>query len=387
MRLLTRKASQAPGASVAQVDRVASVGIGVLVAVRLAFAREDFSYDYVWYLGYLRVLTDYRLAELMDSFRDFAPFVSVGSSTFEVGFVAVAKVWTLLTPDATLAYAGIAASAVAIRIYSMRALACPWYWIALSQIYAITVLDANAVRAGLAVSVLCLGLVFVHRGRSLLGLTIVLAAGLLHLQALLFGVPFLVVYAFAARAGTSRVGSLGLGAAALAVSITGLFALPSLDIARLAPYLGEASLAGGFNVTSLLAASVISLCFVLRPSASYVAETLDAAAERRFWLAAISAVVPSFVLFVANPDAGALGDRAWQFSFVTLLAVVWTPWADRKVKIGLNTLLFLLLLVSVVNVTVRYPLSNFFDFILPHQFIIPLYRDLVGLSRALLLTG
>lgn len=335
-----------------------------VIGFRMMFAEEDFSYDYSAYIYYFDLLGDYSFFDVLQHAGELFPYVVLPHAPiFEFGFVVIAKFLQSIVVNSTATYAVIAALSVGARSFVMRRLGCSWPWIVLSQLYTVTLLEANAIRVGMAVTVVLYGLYCIIAGRRRLGWALMCLALAVHLQAILFVLPFAAVWPLRRWLERSRGMLLAMlasmAAAIILVMSTGLLASHE----KLADYTNNQSSSGGITTISVSALIFLLFALFLQPIRRNSGYDED---NRLVWIAACVAIAPSLVLYIAVTNIAAVGDRAWQFSFVVLAALVQINWITRNKKALAGTLLMCVALISTVNVTLRYPLSNMFDFILPH---------------------
>ncbi len=345
-------------------DMIGALLFGALLGLRLLFANEDFSYDYAAYLYYFELLSDYSFLDVMERVGDLFPYVLLPRAPiFEFGFVLMAKAIQLLVVTPTATYAALAAMSLGLRAYVMRRLGCSWIWIFLSQIYVVTLLEANAIRVGMAVTIVLYGLYAILIGRSRLGWAVLFLSLAIHLQALLFVLPFLAVWPLRRKLEQSRPMLLAL-AVAMAVMIIGVMSTGLLaGHEKLSDYTVKESSSGGLTIISVSALIFLVCALFMQPNRRLVSHEKS---SRLMWISISMAIVPSVVIYTAITSIAVIGDRAWQFSFVIFASLIYTNWTSKKQKTRAAAVLTVLALISAVNVTLRYPLSNLFDFVLPH---------------------
>lgn len=346
------------------VDVLGSVLFGLALAFRLMFAEEDFSYDYSAYIYYFDLLSDYSFLDVLQHAGELFPYVVLPRAPiFEFGFVLIAKAVQIIVFTSTATYAAIAGLSLGSRAYVMRKLGCSWLWILLSQLYVVTLLEANAIRVGVAVTVVLYGLYYLLSGHKRLGWTILFLSLAVHLQSVLFVFPFAAIWPFRKKLERSRATLLAL-VAFMAVMIIGVMSTGLLaGHEKLSDYTAKESSSGGLTIISVSAAVFLVCALFFRPDRKVLRHDPE---SRLLWMAASVAIVPSVVLYTAVTSIAAIGDRAWQFSFVIFAALVHTNWINRNKKILAGSVLTALALIAAVNVLLRYPLSNLFDFVLPH---------------------
>lgn len=342
-------------------------------------AGDDFSYDFGNYIAYFERLRDLSLDDLWAQLQAFFPYPYVlvpPAGFFEIGFVGL--VWGLLNTglDGETTYAVVGTASIVLRVLLLRALGLRWLTIALATVYSVTLLEANAIRLGCALTA-TVGTLYAWRsGRWSTGAALLTLAVSFHLQALAYAVPLVV--AFVCWPLMQR--HQAWRALALASTLTAALAVvyaPSLtQFGKLNEYAETAAASVGVNaasLTGLLALALASALFMAIPPTG----DPRLLRERRLWAATHIAALPALVLVLLATALGPLGDRVWQFAFMGAVAAL--PLARQSVGVQRHSLhyqiyagaLHLSLAVSVVNVTLRYPLSNFFVPFLPYTLISP----------------
>lgn len=346
--------------------------IAYLAFLSFSHARENFSYDYKFYIQYFENIRDLSFGDVVWLLDGRAPYIYVRvepTGLLEVGFVLLVRAFFTLSGSPELVYAWIATLSLMLRIYVMRLLGIGWIWILVINIYAVTLLEANALRAGCSLTLLVGACAFFLRGTSVLGGALLVLAVLFHIQAaFVVGVIFCVRMALggSARAGTVAVLAFGLGFSGILVG--GL--LSFMEFSKFSDYQGKVVQSVGLNSISLTGAVFTS--YVLGWMIAYREEMIERLGREDSMLTPIIlSAVPALSALMFATSLGAIGDRLWQFSFV-ILSVFYLR-AEKRYDFGGvgGFLLFLCLFVSTVNVIFRYPLSNFFYPVLPYIDIVP----------------
>ncbi|MCY1438313.1 hypothetical protein D9M71_545070 [compost metagenome] len=94
-------------------------------------------------------------------------------------------------------------------------------------------------------------------------------------------------------------------------------------------------------------------------------------AEGRVLLPFLISSIPALSALVFATSLGAIGDRLWQFSFVVFSIFMLRASIRDDFRYILYLLLLLCLLISNINILIRYPLSNFLYPLVPYIDIIP----------------
>jgi hypothetical protein len=365
-----KQASRVLGAS----EWAAAMILAAWSAAAFLGAGDDFSYDYGSYIAYLDNLSAFGADDLWAQILAFLPYPYVlipPAGFFEVGFALL--LWGLMTAGMTAAaaYALVGATSIAIRLLLLRAFGVDWFRSALITIYSVTLFEANAIRLGCALTAGLAALFALRKGRLLVASLLLLLAASFHLQALAFALPVLaayLLYRWMERSTALRVVALGSVAAA---SILLSVAPGIVDFAKLNEYADLPASAVGLNAVSIAALVVMATAaipFVLHRRQP----TLSLRQDGRLWASIYMASIPAVAALLLATKMGPLGDRLWQFAFVNVI-VAGPLLGKLRLSAGLaacvrlsSLALTLCLLIAVVNVTVRYPLSNFFAPLIPH---------------------
>jgi EpsG family len=347
--------------------------IGALVFLRLMVARpESFSYDFINYLTYFRLMRDAEWASIFELFPSTMPYVGIpGGGLFEIGFVLLAKVVLIIfSPDAT--YALLASLSVIFRTILMRGFQLEWKWIIPTQVYAITLFEANALRAGLALTLTLWVLMLIRRGKFLGALGAGLLAMSQHVQVLLFLIPFALAKITPCTLLRLRwFGFVVFTFLCLGVSMVDKL-IGGIGYVKLDDYMNQVSAAVGVNMTSM-----VSLVFICMALVFISKESLDGNpglqdVDKNVWIFSLYAALPSIALFIFGVKFSALSDRAWQFALIIIITQSKSMVEGFAGLLVRENILFILLPMLLLNTLIRYPLSNFFFPFLPYNKIMPL---------------
>jgi len=359
---------------------IASVGLWSWIA--FVGGGDNFSYDYGNYIAYFERMRDLGADDLWAQLQAFFPYPYVlvpPAGFFEIGFVGVT--WSLLIAGlgAETVYALVGTASIVLRLVLLRALGLGWMTVALVTIYSVTLFEANAIRLGCALTATVAALWAWRRGRVLAGILLLVLAALMHLQTLAFTLPFAVAMVCAPLLRRHRAWRLAAVAITMAGAL-GVILAPSLsDFGKLGEYADIAAGSVGLNLASVSGALALALgswVFVQRFGAR---GPLSGAAghDADLWSAVHIAALPAVVLVLLAVSLGALGDRVWQFAFMAAIAALplgraCARTAGRRLPVmAYDLTLHMGLAIAVVNVTLRYPLSNFFAPLLPFVPISP----------------
>lgn len=360
-----------------RVDYVLVALIGLVSYFVFTSADKNFSYDYNAYIYYFNELTYLNFSELMLNALDQLPYPYVSlppSGLFEIGFASLAWFTITLSGSASMTYAVIGATSIAVRTWLLRRMGVHWGWLLLINVFCITLFEANALRLGCAFTLFLLGVSLVLQRRSALVVSIVfLFACLFHLQIAVEVFFFLLVFygyklLLCSQTRLFMLIVLFVAFGAFAVLIIEQFGPSKLDV-----HVGQISESGGINIASslgiLIWASIFFHIFWIQKS-TYLAKISKL--DSRVWIAVVLAGVPALILYAFITNIGAIGERFWQVAFMSLASISFAGVWRQRIHRYQALLVCALLMAVAVNVLFRYPLSNFFYPLVPYTFIVPL---------------
>lgn len=126
------------------------------------FAEPKISLDYGAYFNFLNKLSSFTMSEITNNLLENFPYIvddtlAIGQSNWELGFVVLAYPLTILF-GSQITYALIASFSIALKFFAFNRLNINLIIIICLLIVSITLFEANALRAGLALSVYLFGL-------------------------------------------------------------------------------------------------------------------------------------------------------------------------------------------------------------------------------------
>jgi hypothetical protein len=323
-------------------------------------ADYTFSYDYQAYLKIFSRISEFSAFNLF--VRNFSfPYVSVpGIVTIEFGFAALIKFLSSLGATPEMGVASVASFSLALRVWVMRSLGVPLIWVLLTNMYAVTLLEANALRFGLAASILLLGLRNLYLRHLISAAIAFFSAVFIHIQVLFFIVPFIVFYMFSFAINKSKSGFIAAIAAICIFEVIAVRFIPMINNEKIQDYvaLGSSSSAG-LTLTSFTA--IVVFVIISR----FLRHGANRSREENFFSVIISSAVPSLILLVALTEISVIGDRTWQLAFIVIVSFFFIQWCDEIGKKLPSAGLFCLVMISVYNVVFQYRLSNVFSPPLP----------------------
>ena len=341
------------------VHAIAITSVISIAFFLLAIARNDISFDYIAYYYFFESLNDLTFEELLTDRFTFPYIITNGLTSFEFGFAVISKIFTSIFIKPELTYAAMASLSIGLRVHIMRKLMAPWFWIIIVNIYAITLFEANALRLGLASSLIIYGLYTYAQNKKLKAYLIILSSVAIHLQVLIFLVPLYFSWVTKNLIQISKFAKIfvltcfGFSALAFAELI------PSIENTKILEYLNRGqSGSSGVTLTSVLAILFIIISFLsLKKKNNNI--------NHQIWGSILLSSFFSSILLLTLTNIAVIGDRSWQLSFVILSTFMCCNRESMENRIIPSIILYILSLVSVLNITLRHPLSNFFYPIFP----------------------
>lgn len=175
--------------------------IGVIIFIItftvFLFAESKISLDYGAYFNFLNKLSSFTFSNIVNNLLENFPYIvddtlAVGQSNWEFGFVVLAYPLTILFgPQIT--YALIASFSITLKFFAFNRLNINFIIIICLLIISITLFEANALRAGLALSVYLLGL-SIHKANHKKVLLYSVLACFFHISFIIFIVLHLFGY-------------------------------------------------------------------------------------------------------------------------------------------------------------------------------------------------
>jgi hypothetical protein len=335
-----------------------SLSMLALIAVysRMQSVDSNFSYDYSSYILMVGKIGELSFSEILGDQLLF-PYIITGAFVpVEFGFGLLVKVISLTGASPATTLSILAALSVGLRVQVMQSLGIPLIFVLLINLYAITLFEANALRLGIASSILLFGLREIYFSRNVSGFMSLLVSTAIHLQVIFFAVPFAIIYIFFQFIKTSKI-ILAFAIVLICVSTFGLIEfLPLLSNEKIQIYVSQGS-SGSAGLTVTSAAAVILFTSVVMSLRSKVFQSADA----NFFAIVIASSLPSLFLLLFLTNIAVIGDRAWQLAFIVFSSFFFLNWNNGKSKI--IPLLFFngLLLLCLLNVMIVNKLSNFFS--------------------------
>lgn len=352
---------------------IINVAILSFVLLRLLYVDNDVSFDRVFYLEFIKEISELSLHDFYARLvLGFPYFGWADFGAFESGFAVISYFFSMImSPALTWAVMGIISLAIKFLILASANVKIFKLYAAL--IFSLILFESNALRAGMAVAMIMLGIFLLNR-KKFHSVLFFLFSCLFHLSS--FAIIILIF--FGSLINKSKYVGLYIsfavvGSAFLAISLP---LIGELAGGKLYEYYIQSTEFGLYTGASgLNFSSIICLIFFIKfawivNDKNFYNNTAD---ERKIATIGclISGVCASLLIF-SGPFA-IIGDRIWQMAFMPLLLL--------ESKIGyiknifnrvINYVGFIIIGVYVfINLLIRYPQSNFFAPLLPVVDLIP----------------
>jgi hypothetical protein len=343
---------------------------GFLTLFFISFLNADlgFSYDYKYYIGYIQeihILTFNRLLYNLNGL-----YININlSSGLEAGFVFFIKLITVIISTPEVVYTIAATFSLVIKAYVMNKLNIYWPYILLVLTYSAILLEANALRSGLSLSFFILSIYFLLNKRNILYVSLLwLLAISFHLQSLIFIITFSLIYLLKCnRYGKRMTISLFIALIFLGTFISKIFTMVGNE--KIIFYMSKSSGSGGINSISII--SLILFFFV----AKSIIQNDFFRANNIITFCVITSTIPALSMYAFLTDISVVGDRLWQWGLILQVIFLAPYYAEFRMWQNIKNpgvhlpklLIITLLCVGIINITIRYPLSNLFNPIIPYQ--------------------
>lgn len=311
------------------------------IAIFRSFDIIGFNYTYWWEFPYVYA-------------QDVVPI--------EFGFFFIYKAVDYISNDPVLSFVIIGTASIFLRVYVLHLLGVPTYAKILLIAITAALFEMNALRLGVASSLMLFGLYLLTKGRIWYSILAFAAATSCHLQVLIFIIPCLMFYFFSSWITASKIRLIFFFAVSTLFSLSIPLILPAVGNAKLQIYLNAGgSSSAGLTLTSLLAALFVVANILEIP------RSISADERIRIWSSIVAASLPSIVMLILLTDIAVVGDRAWQLAYSTITPFYFYFWGDkaRALRRPSAALLLFLTLVIATNVLIRFPISSLFTPVLP----------------------
>lgn len=364
-----------------------------VVFVRFILADESVSLDYRHYIEFINEMNEIGCKNLFERFKDGFPYISWGGSgAFEFGFAFVIFPLSKLVPPGFL-YAFIVSVTLVLKLNILFKSKVSLYRIILFFIFSVTLFEANAIRAGIASLFLMAGIKCYLDGRRLrLACLYFWLASSFHVSSLLFLVMIFVAW-ICVKFNIVIIGSIILISVS-SIVVNNFSSFLSLYDGKIGEYYNQAEVYG-FNsgASGLNLSSLMCLLFGLFFIDLYI-KVKNNKNVNKFKKNVITAITfgifcsaLNFVLIAFSGIFAVLGDRVWQLSlplFILISAHIGSRFIDSNtffvissksnfirvlVDSAINVILFYYV---VINLLIRYPLSNVFSWLTGIHKLVPI---------------
>jgi hypothetical protein len=357
--------------------------LALAIVVRLMLSDDSLSFDYQFYLDFISEVRGETLTGFLTKAMSEFPYYPWGSfGRFEVGFAFLVYLFPSFL-SAPIVYASIAGASLYIKLEVMRTMRVSPPMLILFFVFFVTLFEANALRAGLALTALMLAVVRLTRTPTLRGvIPYFVVAVSFHVSAIIpIALVILGTLTWRRRVGPKALAAMllfGLVVPANLMSFASLFSGKIADYVVLADEFDLYTGASGLNLASLMCIT-FGLTLVGYMLARPDHERL---ASRPSLHVGLLLAYGAGALVLLSGALSIIGDRVWQLAFPIIWALVsqahstWPhstlklPFFDLRSSAGRGGVLISagwLLLVGllsfyiVVNILFRYPQSNFFS--------------------------
>ena len=335
-----------------------------IIFLVLLNATKGFSYDYQYYLSYIKEIKERDLDDLISSLRGVYVPLKLSTGGVEVGFVVFVKLFTYISSNVTVTYALMAIFSLHIKSKVLMFFKVKWYWIYLILTYSCVLLEANAIRSGVSLSVFMLSIQCYFKKKYSLMLVLWALAASLHLQALFFIFCFTCILLLNVTNFTSKRWSMSL--VTLAALFSGVLLSKTFQVftsEKLEVYALNESVSGGVNLVTILSLALMGIVFILIINRVNKEQPTSNSQKSFIGLMLISLSTLSIYTFFTSVDV--VGDRLWQWGFI-LFCMSYFGIYRRKSFTMSKALLMSCLIINLLNVAFRYPLTNLFYPLIPY---------------------
>lgn len=341
-----------------------------------------FSFDYQFYINDIASISSSTYSHLLSNLDGI--YIKLDESIFalgrEAGFVIFIKLISFFISSPESIYAVAATFSLTLKAYIMRQIGIYWPYIFLILFYSAILLEGNALRSGISLSIFMLSIfLLLNKKSQFLVLFLWFIAFSFHIQALFFIFTFATIYILMLNRYSNFVTSLFF----LALMFTGIVASQILDYfdGKALAYLEINSASAGINLISII--SLILLIFITR---AFVANS-SFRKKNNIIFALVACTIPALSVFIFLTDVAVVGDRLWQWGFIILIVFIYPYYSEFKlinfknnIKVNVPKFLIMSLLsISLINITIRYPLTNLLYPITPYIDFTD--RSLIGSSE------
>lgn len=331
--------------------------ISVYVFFRIFNANSlIFSYDFINYLDYFDKIMVMDWNEFYENLNMRFPFVLIDFKLFEFLFVFIVKI-LLIFFNSKISYALLASVSVYYRTKILESYGLNIYLIILIQVLTINLMEANALRSGIA---LTFSLYYIRNYLNfsyLKNLSIFFISIFFHVQASIILIPFLIsslIYKFIRF---DQKLKLYFKIISIIILIFALLITNSLKDSDLVQAFSFESDAYGFNVVTFLGMFIIFFCLIPNKREKILEYSYH---HKKIISLLIFSFSLSLLLFFGK-NFVLISDRLWQYSIIVFVCVYNLNNLKNKLKnFPVNAALILILIWMNINTLIRYPVSNMF---------------------------
>lgn len=314
-------------------------------------------------------MTDYSFSDMFDQYFTFPYIYARGIIPIEIGFGLLVKAISLTGASPQTIISIITACSAGLRAQLMKSIGMPTLCNVLINIFAITLMESNAIRLGLSTTILIFGLRNIYFKRYISGSTAIFCASLFHIQSIIFAIPFAVFYIFSKYLNSSRPKYAMLIIVVIAIEALSIKFVPLPEFEKIQDYVASgSSSSAGLTITSVVASLLVVSTIISLRFGKYINR------DSNFFAAIVASSLPSLILLIMLTDVAVVGDRAWQLAFTVFTTFFFLKWSASRYRFISIFLLYALILISLSNIIFRFPLSNFFSPPLPHFMLLAAQR-------------
>lgn len=343
---------------------------GLLIFFFISFGNADlgFSYDYHYYIDYIQEIQILTFSMLHNNLNGLYIHLNL-SSGLEAGFVFFIKLITIIISTPEVVYALAAMFSLVIKAYVMNKLNIYWPYILLVLTYSAILLEGNALRSGLSLSFFILSIYLLLNKKNILYVFILwMLAVSFHLQSVIFIITFSMIYLLKCNRYSNRMTLLLF----IALIFVGAFIYKVFFLIgneKILFYMSKSTVSGGLNLISII--SLVLFFFIARGMIKNNFFRLN----NIITFCVITSTIPALSIYVFLTDIAVVGDRLWQWGLIIQVIFLIPYYAEFRILDNIKgpfvhlpkLLIITLLFVGIINITIRYPLTNLFNPIIPYQ--------------------
>lgn len=365
----------------------------ITLIARLSVAGPGISFDFEFYIHFIDDVRREPIDQFLEHVSEAFPYYAWGFARYEFGFATLVYVFPVWL-TATTVYTTVAASSLFVKLEVLRRMRAPWPVLILAYVFFVTLFEVNAIRAGVALACLMIAVLLLSSGKPIKCLLWMFGACAFHISA----IAILVLVLASLAVIRMRLGNLSK----LTLLLIGLLVPPNLshiasvaggkleEYARFAERFDVYTGASGLNVTSAMCA-----LFAMFFASHLILQRGERREGSQHVEHATGFVLSYFVglLILFSGLLAIIGDRIWQLALPVLLAFMCRQrgvdplqsWANlisqnllaqrgllRVIAAGARSGIYVCMTIYIIgNLLIRYPHTNFFNFILDDVVLVP----------------